>query len=76
MTLRETTRKIIGFVETASGCPVVAIEDTPLKTLAPPRIARGAISHKASALREREQLFSKLSNIEQNTPSVWAYGTI
>lgn len=49
-----------------SGCPVAAAEEASLKTLAgAPRVARGAISHKPSALRERAQLFSKLSNIEQ-----------
>jgi hypothetical protein len=75
MTLRETSPQNHRF-RNRERSPVVAMEDTSLKTLAPPRIARGAISHKASALREREQLFSKLSNIEQSPPSVLAYGTI
>jgi hypothetical protein len=34
MTLREVTRTVIARVEEVSGCPVVVIEDAPLKTLA------------------------------------------
>ena len=34
MTLREVTRTVIDLVENMSGCPVVATEETSLKTLA------------------------------------------
>jgi hypothetical protein len=33
MILREITRTLISFVESASGCPVVVSEDVSLKTL-------------------------------------------
>ena len=74
MTLRETTRKIIGLVENASGRPVVVNEDASLKTLAASRIARGAnrihtmISCNPSAVSEPDYLIatrivSPLSNV-------------
>jgi hypothetical protein len=61
MTLREVTRNVISFVESASGCPVVVSEDSSLKTLAASRIARGAnrihaISYNPSAVSEPDYL--------------------
>jgi len=37
MTRREVTRTVISLVDNASRCPVVASEDSSLKTLAPSR---------------------------------------
>ena len=68
MTLREVTRTVIDLVENMSGCPVAATEETSLKTLA--GATHCARCDKPSALREREQIFSRLSNIEQSPSCV------